>query len=383
MPITGDPSDADLKAAFAGEVGGIACVIKTVSGSQVSFRKATASDSPEDIYGWTGWDFRVPVPADEAFTRGSQVPDLYPIGLCPGVDILPNATYYVYDQLRGWPVFYSHSAGKMSFTEGADGVICGIIDEIHRRFPTLGSDDTATSYDATISRGTLQGTQTVNLDDQVDPGASGRTSTSGDKRVVLFNDRPGGQKDATLTINGGGSTLKTLSPGTAAMFEVTSADQDPDDSSIWSLEWREVKDEPYFYAQVELHPDYMRAQALKSFGSMMAIRGKHVASTTGAKQAWTIETDAPTGTTSGASGHLTVGGFSDGEVFRIAAAESDTPNLFDAKLVPYDGSEVGTTYTLLGGNVNVNVSSKGIWVTHVASGAANYTVTTEVWTLNA
>ena len=330
-------------------------------------RLATAGDDWRDIYGWTG--------------RGSSKypAHIFQRGHLPELAVLDDATYYTDADVFGLPVYYSESLCGMSLAKGTDGILIGTLNSVRWLYSssTYRSNDIQIRYNARPSR---TDPTTIDLDTTLVHDSTAPFPTKvGALRLVICQTEGAWSDDEELTVQGGGETLSTLEQGSAAMWELTSMTQDPNDLT-WATTWTPKTDLPFFKATAHLHPDLWRAQCAKrdEENDRDRIRAFLAATTTGAKTAWTVSSDAPTGTQTSDDGWLSVGGLQDGEVFKISAKESDS-TVWDSKLVTK--TSVASSWSLCDGNCIIHVGTKGIRVNQIASGAVGYTVTTKVWTL--
>ena len=362
---------------FATTKAGAGIVLDVPETGKVTGRLATAADSWRDIY---GWNFTPPVSGPPVVVQHGHM----------HVDILAANTYYSDTTLFGLPVFFSLSTNSMSLTRGTDGVIVGTV---HARRPLYDSSSRIAN-DIQIKINSRAGrtdptTLDLDLTLQHDPASSYAPYPSkvGDLRLVICDSTGAWSDDETLTVQGGGQTLATLDQGSAVMYQLSTltanvdADNNPD--GTYTTAWTAVTNKPFFHATVHLHPDLWRAQCAKLHDGHEHLVACLAAKTTGQKGTWTVMSTAPAGTSSNADGYLSIGGQDTGEIFRITATESGsaTATATDAKIVPMTAT--AQTYQLLGGNCLVSVGPLGIRVNHVATGAADYAVTTDIWELKA
>ena len=369
-------------AEFRGKKGGIGVALDVATGGSLSARPATAADGWADIYGWThgGRMSRSSPPYTDPATLVATL-------AAPGdevhyVDCVAADTYYPYlpTQENNPVVFYSLTTQSMTVVAGADRIPVGQIEAVHPYFLALPKQRDMTVQANDDPHAKLPDPTTVDLDLTVDLDDEDRPTPEafGDRRIVICGTEGPWSDDETLTLQGGGSTLATLDQGSAVMYRLSTATKNDDDT--WSMTWVAVTGEPMYLARVSVFPDYWRAQAAKLADGREHIVAHQIASTQGAKQEWTVTTDAPTGTQSDSIGWLSVGGMENGEAFRITAKESDETTT-DSKIVTKTAA--ARNYSLCGGNCIVAVGPKGIRVNQIASGAQGYTVDTKVWSLRA
>ena len=366
--ILQDKNDVIIpKSIFTNHPSGHGVVLTLPDSGPAKARLATSGDDWRDIFGWTGQKY-----------DGSSS-SVAKSGFLMLVDLLEDATYYVNSDVFGIPVYYRQSLCHMSLSKGSDGVLVGTMHGVRYLYDnsTYRSNDIQIRYNTSPSR---TDPTTVDLDLTLVHDSTAKFPTKvGDLRLVMCQTEGAWDDDEELTVQGGGETLSTLEQGSAAMWELTSMTQDPNDLT-WSTTWVAKTDVPFFKATVHLHPDLWRAQCAKrdEENDRDRIRAFLAATTTGAKTAWTVSSDAPTGTQTSDDGWLSVGGLQDGEVFKISAKESDS-TVWDSKLVTK--TSVASSWSLCDGNCIIHVGTKGIRVNQIASGAVGYTVTTKVWTL--
>ena len=363
---------------FRGQPGGLGVALEENTDGTFAARLATAADKWEDIYGWTqGASILSRDPPYADISKKVAVVSMGP--LVGNVDCFAPDTFYSTHRTIGTVVYYSPSLQKITVEKGADGLFIGEVRTLDVRYGTRNNQrsDVTLAYNNYV-HATLPDPTTVNLDLTIDLDDTDRPSGFGDRRIVIAGDEGLWSTDETLTVQGGGTTLATLDQGSAVMYELETATKNDDDT--WNMTWKAVTGESLYLADVTLKTDYWRAQCAKRDARNAGIQAVMVASTTGQKAAWTITSDAPPATQSTLDGWLSVGGLQRGEVFKIAAKESDG-TAWDSKLV--SNTTLSQTWTLCGGNCSVNVGKKGIRVSHVASGAPDYTVATQVWLLRA
>ena len=365
---------------FRGLPGGRGVVLSFSSEGVPTARLATASDAWEDIYAWTsaGYIYAGDGPYTDVSTKIATVPN--PNREVLGGIPLKNDTYY--DLGSDHVMYYSTSKHRMSLEKGTDGKQIGIVHYIGPRYATR----TNQTRDSSLLYNNGSPTDpsdplTVNLDDTLELDDEDRPAGFGDRRIVVCYDRGAWSSDETLTVQGGGATLATLDQRSAIMFELTNAVKNEDET--WTTTWSQVTGDYLFTASVSADPGFWRQQMIRATDQRVHPLAHIVATTTGEKSDWTVSTTAPTGTRDAGSGWLVVGGLENNTVFGISSREND-----GASTGPWDPIQVvkqgtDTTYTLLDGNCNVIVSSKGIRVNHVASGDANYSVDTRIWMIEA
>ena len=367
IPESGSPA---TQAAFKGKGGGLPCVVTTANaGEKLDIRVALPTDAVSELFGWTEV-INLQSPPTRYDDR-DRYPAIISTGYLPLVDLLDDGTYYHAGAVLEDPLFYRPGLARLSLAKGMDGIFCGTAHVIANRFFQSGKALDMTIDIRWFNYATIK---PVDLDATVVLEDADRPEGWGDKRIVVFGTT-GDTTGQQVVVSGGGQTLKTLNPGSACMYQLTNVTQDENQDNV--LHWTEVTDEPYFLVGVNLSMEFLQRQAARLAPNKRSLDAELVASTTGMKQTWTIDPDAPAGTAEDDNKRLTVGGLNEGETFLITCEESD--GLHDSKLVPFtSGLE---TYDLVGGNAQVGVSSAGIRVNHVASGGPDYTVETKIWLL--
>ena len=362
---------------FKGLQGGYGVVAQITPTELVAAMVTTTTDY-RDVYGWTqGQQSSSFLNQDEQLPSGIRVGGGFTT--IPHCDLGEADTYY--ETAQAHPVFFGVDTGRMSLIKSANAALIGAAVAAVPWYPYL-RDKGKYGYHGSVqvNTGNHDSTQdtVVNLDDTIDMDSSYRPDgLVGDKRIIVVGTTGKWSSGQTLTLQGNGGTLSTMSQGSAEMWKLRTATQNDDET--WTLSWELVNGQKLFLFNVAPNTEYWRAEMDKLTSGGDPVVAVKIASTTGVKQPWTLTSDAPPDATNHDGGYLAVD-LADGESFRLTAKESDNAAT-DSMIV---SCPAGTqTFSLLDGNCLVSCSSKGIRVTHNASGVPSYTVTTDVWMLDA
>ena len=244
--------------------------------------------------------------------------------------------------------------------------------------PHTGRTDIQIRYNTSPSR---TDPTTVDLDLTLVHDSTAKFPTKvGDLRLVMCQTEGAWDDDEELTVQGGGETLSTLEQGSAAMWELTSMTQDPNDLT-WSTTWVAKTDVPFFKATVHLHPDLWRAQCAKrdEENDRDRIRAFLAATTTGAKTAWTVSSDAPTGTqTSDETAGSVLAAFRTARCSKFPPRRATRPFGIPNSSPKRPSLPVGRCAT---GTASSTSAPREFASTRSPPAPVGYTVTTKVWTL--
>ena len=347
--------------------GGYACIVSYKEGSMVTIKQATSSNKFNDIIGFTS------ISKLRALTPYAHKPKRVVFdGTISGLDILDNNRIYSDNEILGYPIFYRPSIQKLSMTKSTDGILCGFGISCQTPYTETGSQ----AFESTIQINSNSNPGTFNLDDTVNFDDPLMPSDFGLKRLVRMRSDVGYENEQ-CQIYGGSKLLATFQPGAHAIYELTNAVKNADET--WSSTWIVRTDLPLFQATASLHIDFLRTQAAKLHDDELPIKATLIASTSGRKNTWTLTSEAPSTITQDENKYLKIPSLDNHEIFRIACSE-DGGVSWESKIVPMTTDLA--SYILLDGNVIIGVSSTGIRVNHVATGGSNYRVDTQIWLID-
>ena len=357
--------------------GGIPLVFEITGKGLARLRRYnTATDTPDDLVGFTSYNGHAPdIPSTQYMPERAKNFRGVSTGTVDGAHLYGNDVVLAVSPV-GTVVYFSPSLGKLSLLPGTDGIVIGYIASNHWRLPTRTGYSTILFEETKVSHG-----HNELIGAPVYLPAISHRRTVGDEAIVFYQSNED-DDPATITVftseadrRAGTPAFTTVKDGEAKTFRITVV---PDSYST-PPSWEVTTGKPVKVANVSINIAHMKDLYRKQQDLISnPIRSRKVAGTTGVKSTWTIESTAPStivnDTSEGAAaGTLTVP-IPAGQVFRISAKGS-TDTAWDTMLVPM--TRTSTTYTLHDGDITVSVKS-GVRVTHQASGM---TAQVEVWLL--